>query len=226
MLKNVSFIVLCCAACILAEPPASRYRAQRFRQAPPSRQVSARQQAPYPDAQTEPSPAYGAPPNPTPPASQYGAPPQPDTDQNGVVVGEAEAFAGPEPSRLTAQKLTLPSAASPPKFAQRLELQQQVQLPARQVAAAPLQYTAQLQPVGSVAGAAVLPYAQIQPAGSYYVQLPSGDIQRVAYLTQPDPVDGAVYGQLQFRPVARAQAVVTEPEVYVNTVVQAYTAAE
>lgn len=225
MLKNAIFFVLCCAACILAEPPANRYRAQRFRQASPSRQFSARQQAPYPDAQTEPSAAYGAPPNPTPPASQYGAPPQPDTDQNGVPVGEAEAFAGPEPSRLTAQKLTLPSAASPPKFAQRLELQQQVQLPARQVVAAPLQY-AQLQPVGSVAAGPVLPYAQIQQAGSYYVQLPSGDIQRVAYVTQPDPVDNAVLAQLQFRPVARAQAVVTEPEVYVNTVVQAYTAAE
>lgn len=208
MFTNIVFIVLCCAACILAEPPVNRYRAQRFRQASPNRQFLARQQAPYPDAQTEPNGEYGAPPKPTTPAAEYGAPPQLDIDQNGVPVVEAEAFADPEPSRLTTQKLTLPSAENPPKFAQRLELRQQVQLPARQAIATPLQY------------------AQVQQAGSYYIQLPSGDIQRVTYLTQPDHVDNAVLAQLQYRPVAQAPAVVAEPEVYVNTVLQAYTAAE
>lgn len=217
MLKNILVIALCCVSYLLAEAPLNRYRAQRFRQ-PQQQQFLARQQAPYSDRQSvEPNAVYGAPPNPTTiPGPKYGAPPQRDVDLNGEPVAEAEAeaeaeaFAGPEPSRLTSQKLSLPSPGNPPKFGQRLELQQQVQLPARQVISPPLEYT----------------HAHIQQAGSYYVQLPNGNIQRVTYLAQPDHVDNSVFAQLQFRPVAQAQAVVTEPEVYVNTVVQAYTASE
>lgn len=213
MLKNIVVIALCCVSCLLAEAPVNRYRAQRFRQQ--QQQFFARQQVPYSDKQSaEPNAAYGAPPNPTTaPGPKYGAPPQSDVDLSGVPVeaeAEAEAFAGTEPSRLTSQKLSLPSAGNPPKFGQRLELQQQVQLPARQVIATPLEYT----------------HAHIQQAGSYYVQLPNGNIQRVTYLAQPDHVDNSVFAQLQYRPVAQAQAVVTEPEVYVNTVVQSYTASE
>lgn len=242
MLKKCVLIAMCCAVCISAEAPVNRFRNQRFRQAPPQRQFTARQQAPYPDPlASEPNAAYGAPPKPTtppapeygaPPATQYGTPAEGDIDQNAEPVAEveAEAFAGVQPSRLTAQKLTLPSTENPPKFAQRLELKQQVQLPQRQVIAAP-----QLQ------------FAQIQQTGSYFVQLPNGSIQRVTYLAQPDHVDNAVlaqlqfrpvaqpqtvatepelFAQLQFRPVAQAQTVVAEPDVYVNTVVQSYTASE
>lgn len=247
MLKICILFALCCAVCISAEVPVNRFRNQRFRQAP-QRQFLARQQAPYPDASApEPDAAYGAPPKPTtppasqygpPPVTQYGAPPSAgDIDPNAEPVAEveAEAFAGVQPSRLTApsqltaQKLTLPSTENAPKFAQRLELKQQVQLPPRQVIPAPLQY------------------AQIQQTGSYYVQLPNGNIQRVNYVAQPDHVDNGAFAQLQFRPVAQAQAVVAEPdvfaqlqyrpvaqaqtvfnepEVYVNTVVQSYTASE
>lgn len=65
----------------------------------------------------------------------------------------------------------------------------------------------------------------IQQEGSYFIQLPSGTIERVNYVTQPSLVDNSVSARLQFRPIAEAQAtsVAENPQIYVNTLVQAYT---
>lgn len=153
MIGKVLIIAVLCVACILAEAPAYRYRAQRLRQSPP-RQFFARQEAaPYPDSQRshgggEPASEYGPPPTHTP-SSQYGPPPSLDAEipsesaNNPEAEAEALSFAG-QPSRLQSfagqpsrlQSFTgLPTkpptfptfpTQKPHKLSQRLELQQQV----------------------------------------------------------------------------------------------------
>lgn len=90
------------------------------------------------------------------------------------------------------------------------------------------------QPFLTSVGQPLLPQAEllqrlelqpIQQEGSYFIQLPSGTIQRVNYVAQPSHVDSSVSARLQFRPIVEAQAtaVAEQPQIYVNTLVQAYT---
>lgn len=125
----------------------------------------------------------------------------------------------------------MPSKNGPQKFSQKLELQQQVQqFPSQQVvtpfvATAPIQPVVAAAPVQSVV--APVQYAALQQQeGSYFIQLPSGSIQRVNYLTQPSVVDNSVLAKLQFRPVGELQTTVAEPQLYVNTVVQSHVSAD
>lgn len=234
-------VLLLCVSYVLAEAPLSnRYRPQRYRQAPPSRQF-ARQEAPYPDSNggqpaaeygppSSPKPAYGAP-SPTTPSPQYGAPPAPVDEPELVNPNNPDTEAVPQPSRLRQfERLTLPTKKSPQKFSQRLELQQQVQqfpatLQPPLIAASPFAapIPAPIQPVFAS------PYqlaALQQPEGSYYIQLPNGAIQRVNYLTQPSFVDDSVLAKLEFRPVAEVQTTVAEPQLFVNTLVHSHVSAD
>lgn len=237
--KIVVFVLLMCVSYVLAEAPLSnRYRPQRYRQAPPSRQFQlARQEAPYPESSGgQPSAEYGPPSSPKPvygapsttPASQYGAPPAP-VDEPELVNPDTEAL--PQPSRLRQfERLNAPSKKSPQKFSQRLELQQQVQqfpaaLQPPLIAAAPFPapIPAPIQPVFAS------PYqlAALQnPEGSYFIQLPNGAIERVNYLTQPSLVDDSILAKLEFRPVAEVQTTVAEPQLYVNTLVHSHISAD
>lgn len=181
-----------------------------------------------------PGPAYGAPPVPT---NQYGAPPR-SNDEGELTSNEAldnpdsETIANPAaPSRFTKfEKLRQAprnNGRNQQKF-QRLELQeqQQQQLQPQQLPALqplPSQSLVPLQPQAQLFQR--LEVAPIQQAGSYFIQLPNGSIQRVTYLAQPSVVDNSVSARLQFRPIAEAQATstVADPQIYVNTLVQAYT---
>lgn len=219
MIGKVLLIAVVCVSYVLAEAPINRYRyrPQRLRQIP-SRQFLARQEAPYPypaainPTAAQPAPTYG------PPAASYGPPvahpadPEP-TSNEAIDNPDSEVVPGAEPSRLTAQKLTLPSKNNAQKFSQRLELQQQVHLPSPQV-----------QQVQQVRLAPLV--SPIQQEGSYFIQLPNGVIQRVNYLTQPSLVDNSLAARLQFRPVATVQASYNEPQVLVNTLVNSYTSAD
>lgn len=242
MIAKILIVAVLCVAYVLAEPPVNRYRNQRFRQAPlrqaPPRQFFARQEAPYPAANAgggEPKPEYGppkptyGPPPTTTPAPAYGAPPAASNGNGEATNPDSEAVG--QPSRLTAFN-ALPTKKAPQKFSQRLELQQQVkQFPGQQQFIAPVQrVVAPVQPVVApvqpIAVAAPLQYTAIQPDGSYFVQLPSGSIQRFNYLAQPSVVDGTVISNLQYSPVAEVQASVAEPNFYVNTLVQSQVTAE
>lgn len=239
------YVLLLCVSCILAEAPlANRYRSQRYRQA--SRPISfARQEAgPYPDSSggNTPAAAYGPPSTPKPvygppsttPSSQYGAPPAVSNPDEPELVNpsstDTEAIPVPaQPSRFTQLgSLHLPSKKIPPKFSQRLELQQHVHqfptvlqpplIPAAPFPA-PLPLPAPIQPVF----ASPLQLAALQhPEGSYTIELPNGVIQRVNYLTQPSLVDDSVLAKLQFRPVAEVHTAVAEPQLYVDTLVHSH----
>lgn len=230
MIGKVLLIAVLCVSYVLAEAPINRYRIrpQRLRQIP-SRQFLARQEAPYPAANNQPATLYG-PPTTSEPASSYGPPaasygppvaepadPEP-TSNEAIDNPDSEVLPGAQPSRLSSQKLTLPSKNNAQKFSQRLELQQQVHLPSPQVQQVP-----QVQPVRL---APQFQLAPIQQEGSYFIQLPNGVIQRVNYLTQPSLVDNTLAARLQFRPVATAQASYNEPQVLVNTLVNSYTSAD
>lgn len=226
-MEKVLLIAVVCVSYVLAETPINqyRYRPQRLRQIP-SRQFLARQEAPYPypAANNQPAASYGPPstaqpaPSYGPPAASYGpaiahsADPEP-TSNEAIDNPDSEVVPGAEPSRLTAQKLTLPSKNNAQKFSQRLELQQQVHLPSPQVRQV---QQVQLAPLVS----------PIQQEGSYFIQLPNGVIQRVNYLTQPSLVDNSLAARLQFRPVATVQASYNEPQVLVNTLVNSYTSTD
>lgn len=229
MISKIVIIAMFCVVYTLAEAPVNRYRSQRFRQAPP-RSFFARQEAPYPAASGgEPAEAYGPPPTTTAaPQPTYGAPAAPSNGDAETSNPDSEVVGAP--SRLTAFNERLPTKKAPQKFSQRLELQQQVQqfqgqqqqqfiTPVQQFVA-PVAPVAQ--PVAVAAPLQLAPLQQIQQDGSYFIQLPNGSIQRVNYLTQPN-VDGTVFAQLQYRPVAELQATVAEPQqLYVNTVVQSH----
>lgn len=109
-------------------------------------------------------------------------------------------------------QLLQPLQVQAPVF-QRLELQQPLLSPVAQplLPQNELLQRLELQPV--------------QQEGTYFIQLPSGTIQRVNYVAQPSLVDNSVSARLQFRPVVGAQAttVAEQPQIYVNTLVQAYT---
>lgn len=247
MIAKILIVAVLCVSYALAEAP--RYRNQRFRQAQfrqaPPRQFFARQEAPYPESSggepaaeygpPKPTPTYGPPP--TTPASSYGPPAEAPSDVEPAQNPDTEVVAAPSRFTQFSDKLALPATKPPQKFSQRLELQQQVkQFPNQQqqqvvtpfvapVAAAPVQFATPVvaAPAQFAAPAQLVAPAQfgaIQQEGSYYIQLPSGSIQRVNYLTQPSVADNAVVAQLQFRPVAEVQATVNQPELYVNTVVQ------
>ncbi|XP_031639155.1 uncharacterized protein LOC116351211 [Contarinia nasturtii] len=231
MISKILIIAVLCVSYTLAEAPVNRYRSQRFRQAPPrqySRQFSQRQESPYPQSQgNEPAAEYGAPkptygPPSTNPPPVYGAPAAGDVEP----VENSDSEVVGQPSRLTQfnEKLSLPSNRDPQKFSQKLELQQQVQqFPSQQIVT-PFVAAAPIQPV---VGAPVQFAQAIQPEGSYYIQLPSGSIQRVNYLTQPSVVDNSVLAKLQFRPVGGLQTTVVEPQqLYVNTVVQSHVSSD
>lgn len=220
MISKILIVAVLCVTCILAEAPLNRYRYQRFRQAPPSRQYFARQEAPYPDASQQggepkpeygpPKPVYGPPPTTAPPP-KYGPPPTSNADPEITDSNNPDSEVVGAPSRLSQfEKLTLPTKKSPQKFSQRLELQQQVQqFPSQQI----------VNPYQQVVAPVKL--AAIQE-GSYFIQLPNGEIQRVDYLTQPSLVDNSVFAKLQFRPVAEVQTTVAEPQLFVNTLVQSH----
>lgn len=225
MMGKVVLIAVLCVSYVLAEVPINRYsyRPQRLRQIP-QRQFFARQEAPYPAANNQPAASYGPPttaepaPSYGPPATSYGPPaghpvdPEP-TSNEAIDNPDSEVVPGAAPSRLTSQKLTLPSKNGAQKFSQRLELQQQVHLPNQQrQQVQPVQLTPLLAP--------------IQQEGSYFIQLPNGVIQRVSYVAQPSLVDNTLAARLQFRPVATAQTSYNEPQVYVNTLVNSYTSAD
>lgn len=224
MIGKVLLIAVLGVSYVLAEAPINRYRyrSQRLRQIP--RQFFARQEAPYPAANNQPAASYGPPttvspaPSYGPPAASYGPPvaqpadPEP-TSNEAIDNPDSEVVPGAEPSRLTAQKLTLPSKNNGQKFSQRLELQQQVHLPSPQA-----QQVQQVQLAPLV--------APIQQEGSYFIQLPNGVIQRVNYLAQPSLVDNTLAARLQFRPVATVKASYNEPQVLVNTLVNSYTSAD
>lgn len=220
MIGKVLLVAVLCVSYVLAEAPINRYRyrPQRLRQIP--RQFLSRQEAPYPAANSQPAPSYGPPttvspaPSYGPPAPSYGPPADPEPTSNEAIDNpDSEVVPGAEPSRLTAQKLTLPSKNNAHKFSQRLELQQQVHLPSPQV-----QQVQQVQLAPLV--------APIQQEGSYYIQLPNGVIQRVNYISQPSLVDNTLAARLQFRPVATVQTSYNEPQVLVNTLVNSYTSAD
>lgn len=232
-------VLLLCVNYVLSEAPLSnRYRSQRYRQAPLSRQsFLARQEAPYPESSagqpaaeygppSSPKPVYGAPP--TTPAPQYGAPqPAPVDEPELVNPSNTDTEAVPaQPSRLRQfERLTLPTKKSPQKFSQRLELQQQVQQfpSALQPPLIPAPIPAPIQPIFS----SPLQLAALQqPEGSYFIQLPNGAIQRVNYLTQPSLVDDSVLAKLEFRPIAEVQTTVAEPQLYVNTLVHSHVSAD
>lgn len=229
MIRKYVIIAVLCISSILAEAPLNRYRSQRFRQAPP-RQYFARQQAPYPESSGgEPAAAYGPPSTPKPvygppttPPPQYGPPPPVSDPEitNESSNPDSESVAA-QPSRFTNDKLTLPTKKSPQKFSQRLELQQQVQQ-----FQTPSVVT-QVQPIQPVQSVLTSPYqsAALQE-GYYYIQLPNGAIQRVNYLTQPSVVDNSVLAKLEFRPVAEVQTTVSEPQLFVNTLVQSHVTAD
>lgn len=117
-----------------------------------------------------------------------------------------------QPSSLQKMQLLQPLQVQAPVF-QRLELQQPLLSPVAQplLPQNELLQRLELQPV--------------QQEGTYFIQLPSGTIQRVNYVAQPSLVDNSVSARLQFRPVVEAQAttVAEQPQIYVNTLVQAYT---
>lgn len=200
MIEKVLLIAILCVSYVLAEVPINRYRyrPQRLRQIPP-----------YPVANNQPSAAYG-PPTTGYPSPSYGPPPQ-STSNEAIDNPDSELVSDAEPSRLTAQKLTLPSRNNnAQKFSQRLELQQQVHFPSPQV-----QQVQQAQFASLV--------SPIQQEGSYFIQLPNGVIQRVTYVTQPSLVDNTLAARLQFHPAATVQASYNEPKVLVNTLVNSYT---
>lgn len=234
MVGKIGLIVVLCVACVLAEVPVNHhYRGQRLRQLPQRqfrRPFFARQEA-APAAQ--PKPEYGAPPSTESPAPEYGAPPAPEygappspTDAEPAPTDnpDSEVVSSGQPSRLTQFQQRLPKRNNPPKF-QRLELQQEIKTlqpasiaPARQL----------LQPIQ---------LAPIQQEGSYFIQLPSGSVQRVTYLTQPSYVDNSLFARLQFRPVAEIQpavvpvatapaaegsSIIELPQLRVNTQVQSF----
>lgn len=230
MISKIIIVAVLCVASILAEAPINRYRNQRFHQAPP-KQFFARQEAPYPASSGgEPAAAYGPPkptygPPPTTPAPAYGAPAAaPDAEP---AAPDTEVVGAPSRFTQFSDKLSLPATKAPQKFSQRLELQQQVkQFPSPPIVTpfvAPVATAPVVAPAPVIAPAQIVAPAQfgaIQQEGSYFIQLPSGSIQRVNYLTQPSVVDNSVLAQLQFRPVAEVRATVDEPQLYVNTVVQ------
>lgn len=117
-----------------------------------------------------------------------------------------------QPSFLPQAQLLQPLQVQAPVF-QRLQVQQPLLTPVAQplLPQTELLQRLELQP--------------IQQEGSYFIQLPSGTIQRVNYVAQPSLVDNSVAARLQFRPVVEAQAttVAEQPQIYVNTLVQAYT---
>lgn len=228
MISKIVVVALLCVAYTLAEAPVNRYRYQRVRQAPPRNFFARQEQVPYPAVNKQggepkpeygpPKPTYGPPPS-TTPAPEYGPPANGDSESTNP---DSEAVG--QPSRLTAFS-ALPTKKAPQKFSQRLELQQQVkQFPGQQQFIAPVQSV--VAPVQPVAVAAPLQLTAIQPDGSYFIQLPSGSIQRVNYLPQPGVVDGSVFANLRYSPVAEVQTSVAEPNLYVNTLVQSHVTAE
>lgn len=189
---------------------------------------------------------YGAPPV---PPTQYGPPPA--GNGNGAEAGptsnettdnpDSENVAGAQSGRLNRFEKLL---QAPNGQGRRQQKFQRLQAPQPLVPQAhllqPLQVQAPVfqrlqvqQPLLAPLAQPLLPQADlfqrlelqpIQQEGSYFIQLPSGTIQRVNYVTQPSLVDNSVSARLQFRPIAEAQAtsVAENPQIYVNTLVQAY----
>lgn len=251
MLGKISLIAVMCIVGIVAEAPLrnNHFRGQRLRQQPSH---FARQQAagPYAPAGTQPNvpfnlpnpnvnTEYGAPPA---PPSQYGPPSTDDgvSVESGPTSNEttdnpdSENVAGAQSGRLNRfEKLRQAprvKAQRQQKF-QRLQAQQSLLPPAQllqplQVQAPVFQRLQVQQPL--LPQNELLQRLELQPVqqeGSYFIQLPSGSIQRVNYLAQPSFVDNSVSARLQFRPLVEAQAttVAEQPQIYVNTLVQAYT---
>lgn len=203
---------------------------------------------PSPAVNTE----YGAPPTKPAPPSQYGPPPSEDGNvsaESGPTSNEttdnpdSENVAGAQSGRLNRLEKLRQSPSGQGKRQQKFQrLQAQPSLLPQTQFIQPLQVQApvfqrlQLQQPALLAPSAqpLLPQTEllqrlelqpIQQEGSYFIQLPSGTIQRVNYVTQPNFVDNSVSARLQFRPVVEAQAttVAEQPQIYVNTLVQAYT---
>lgn len=229
MISKIVIIAVLFVVYTLAEAPIDRNRFQRFRQAQPRQFFARQEEAPYPASQGgepaaeygPPKPTYGPPPPTTTPSPEYGSPAAPGADVEPGDNSDTEVVAQPSRFSQFGEKLTAPSKKSPQKFSQRLELQQQVQqFPNQRVVTTPF-----VAPVQQFV--APVQYAALQQAdGSYFIQLPSGSIQRVNYLAQPSLVDNSGLAKLQFRPIAEVQSTVTDPQFYVNTLVQSQVSTE
>lgn len=249
MLGKISLIAVVCIVGIVAEAPlrSNHFRGQRLRQQPSH---FARQQAagPYAQAGTQPNVPFNLPtPNvdteygaPAAPSSQYGPPTSTDGIESGPTSNEttdnpdSENVAGAPSGRLhrfeKLRQAPRGQAQRQQKF-QRLQAQQSLRPQAQllqplQVQAPVLQRLQVQQPL--LPQTELLQRLELQPVqqeGSYFIQLPSGSIQRVNYLAQPSFVDNSVSARLQFRPLVEAQATTAaeQPQIYVNTLVQAYT---
>lgn len=248
MLGKISLIAVVCIMGIVAEAPLrnNHFRGQRLRQQPSH---FARQQAagPYAPAGTQPNVPFNLPsPNVN---TEYGAPPSqygPPSTDDGISVEsgptsnettdnpDSENVAGAQSGRLNRfEKLRQAPRghAQRQKKFQRLQAQQSLRPQAQllqplQVQAPVFQRLQVQQPL--LPQTELLQRLELQPVqqeGSYFIQLPSGSIQRVNYLAQPSFVDNSVSARLQFRPLVEAQAttVTDQPQIYVNTLVQAYT---
>lgn len=251
MFGKIGLIAVVCVVCIAAEAPLrnNQFRGQRLRQQP---QHFARQQAggPYAPAGTQPSVPFNLPgPN---VHTQYGPPP-PSQDGTSGEAGptsnettdnpDSEHVAGGQSGRLNRfEKLRQAPRGQNKQHLQKFQrLQAQPSFVPQPQLLQPLQVQAPVfqrlqvqQPLLSPVAQPLLPQTEllqrlelqpIQQEGSYFIQLPSGSIQRVNYVAQPSLVDNSVAARLQFRPVVEAQAttVAEQPQIYVNTLVQAYT---
>lgn len=249
MFGKIGLIAIVCVVCISAEAPLrnNHFRGQRLRQ---SSSHFARQQAaagPYAPAGTQPNVPFNLP---TPNVNtNYGAPPAPPSDNESTLTSnettdnpDSENVAGAQSGRLQRfEKLRQAPRGQgnrQQKFQRFQQLQpslvSQAQLLPLQVQAPVFQRLQVQQPLLTPVAQPLLPQTEllqrlelqpIQQAGSYFIQLPSGTIQRINYVAQPNLVDNSVAARLQFRPVVEAQAttVAEQPQIYVNTLVQAYT---
>lgn len=202
MFVRITLIALICVLYTNAEAPFRKH--YKF-----AKQLDS---APYAPSGLQPAVPFGLPTTPQPhvvygpPASSYGLPA--DDPQSIETEENADAEYINQPSHLTRfEKLRQRNG----QFRQAKNGQQKLQLQKFAKFSQPQQL--------------VQPLQAVQPEGSYFIQLPNGAIQQVTYVAQPSPFDQSVSARLQFRPVAQAQAMaVADPQVFVNTLVQTYSA--
>lgn len=251
--KLISVLVFCFIYKCNCDPEAP-LRFQRFRQ---PQFFARQQAAPYAPAGSQPNVPFDLPSESRTPNTQYGAPPPPPpppppsleplpstaygvpSTSYGVPIGATSQLLGTRDTELSSNEAVDPDAeiltdAAPA----RLRSQKLRKQPARQQqfqrlrAQSPQQQHHQLQlqqlrQQQQFREFQQLQQLQQQQQGSYFIQLPNGSIQRVAYSTLSDPQDNTVSAQLKFRPVALAatEAQVLQPQpLFVNTFVSSYTA--
>lgn len=245
-IKLISVLVFCFIYKCNCDPEAP-LRFDRFRQP----QFFARQQAPpYAPAGAAPNVPFDLPSESRPPSTKYGAPPPPPpppppaleplpSTSYGVPIAPSNQYGSPSPSQLLGTRDTELSSneaienpdaeiltdTAPARFRSQ-KLRQQPARKQQQFQRLRSQ-TRQQQQFQEFQEFQQLQQFREQQQGSYFIQLPNGSIQRVAYSTLSDPQDNTVSAQLKFRPVALAatEAQVLQPQpLFVNTFVTSYTA--